>query len=329
MTKIAVIGAGAWGTALAQVYAEAGHDVTLWSREQHLSDTINHHHENLVYLPGFRLSPNIHATADLAKLGDAEILLNVTPAQYVRDNIRRLKPHINPQSPMVICAKGIEIETRELLSDVVHEECENPCAILTGPSFAHDMVAGLPTAATLACGDSACANGIQSLLTSKTLRLYTTDDLIGAQIGGAIKNVIAIACGIVEGLKLGESARAALVTRGLAEIGRLTVALGGRRETLMGQCGVGDLVLTCSSIGSRNYSFGLALGQGQSVEEILASRKSVTEGVFTAKAAHRLAADLNVEMPIVETIYACIHEGFDVRLAVGEILDRPTKSELA
>ncbi|PZP56550.1 MAG: glycerol-3-phosphate acyltransferase [Micavibrio aeruginosavorus] len=328
MSRIAVIGAGAWGTALAQVYASAGHDVMLWARENALADSIQRTKENATYLPGITLAANIRATSDLEKALKEDIILNVVPAQYMRSILEQMKPYLRPDQPMVLCAKGIEIQSRQLLSDIVREQCSNPVAILTGPSFAIDLVKGKPTAATLACTDKHLAKRIQESLSSKTLRLYTSDDVIGAQIGGAIKNVIAIACGIVGGLDLGESARAALVTRGLAEIARLTVALGGKRETLMGQCGVGDLMLTCSSQQSRNFSFGYLMGQGQSAEEILSQRKSVTEGVTTAKAAVQLAKDFDVDMPITESVHACIEGRMSISDALTEIMERPARGEL-
>lgn len=328
MTRISVIGAGAWGTALAQVYAEAGHDVTLWAREENLAQTIQKTKENPTYLPGIPLAGSIRATSDLSRALREDVLLNVVPAQYLRSILEQMKPYLRSDQPMVICAKGIEIQSRRLLSDIVREECSNPVAILTGPSFATDLARGLPTAATLACTDKMMGERIQNALSSKHLRLYRSDDIIGAQIGGAIKNVIAIACGIIEGLGLGESARAALVTRGLVEIARLTVALGGKRETLMGQCGVGDLMLTCASQQSRNFSFGYRMGKGETAEEILASRKSVTEGVHTAKAAIQLARDFDVEMPIVENVNACIAGEVEIHDAIRRILDRPSKAEL-
>jgi glycerol-3-phosphate dehydrogenase (NAD(P)+) len=229
---------------------------------------------------------------------------------------------------MVVCSKGIEIQSRQLLSTIIREECPNPVAILTGPSFASDLALGKPTAATLACNDKYLSERLQTALTSKNLRLYRSDDIVGAQIGGAVKNVIAIGCGIIEGLQLGESARAALVTRGLAEIARLTVALGGQRETLMGQCGVGDMMLTCASKQSRNFSFGFLMGQGQPAFNILANRKSVTEGVYTARATVQLAKDFDVDMPIVECVHACIEGKLALRDAIRHLMDRPSKAEL-
>jgi glycerol-3-phosphate dehydrogenase (NAD(P)+) len=329
MTTISVIGAGAWGTALAQTYTLAGHDVILWARELALAENLNATRENKVYLPGFKIDNRMWVTNDLSEAMRSDIILSVIPAQYVRSILRQMCGHVRARQPLVQCAKGIEIETGRLLSDVMREECpQAECAILTGPTFAHDLVDGKPGAATLACADSVQADRLTEILSNKNLRLYKTTDIIGAQTGGAIKNVIAIACGIIEGLQLGESARAALVTRGLAEIARLTVALGGKRETLMGLCGVGDLMLTCSSMKSRNFSLGVELGKGKSLPEILESRRTVTEGVATARAAVALARDQNVDMPIVNMVYACLYDHLDPKTAVVKLMDRPVRSEI-
>lgn len=329
MTKISVIGAGAWGTALAQVYATAGHETILWAREKHLADTLLSTRENTSYLPGFTLAPTLKVTNDLAEAAASEIILNVIPAQHVRTNLKLLAPHVGAGQSVVICAKGIEIDSGKFLSDVGHEECpQADIAVLTGPTFAHEIMAGAPSAATIASNDSVHADRLCAALTSRNLRLYKSTDIIGAQTGGAVKNVIAIACGIVGGLGLGESARAALVTRGLAEIARLTVAFGGKRETLMGQCGVGDLMLTCSSIKSRNYSLGFELGQGKKLADILAARNSVTEGVHTAQAAAEIARSRNIEMPIVNMVCSCLHNNLDPKEAFVRLMERPSRAEI-
>lgn len=328
MTKISVIGAGAWGTALAQTYAKAGHQVTLWAREQSLTDIMVETNRNQTYLPSIELDPHLNMTSDLAEAVQADIILNVIPAQYLRANLKAMAPLLRDKQPVVICAKGIEIESHSLLSNVFAEECPKAkAAFLTGPNFAIEIASGLPSASTLACDDLEFGNQIQSALSAKNLRLYLTDDIIGAQIAGAIKNVIAIACGIAHGLNLGESARAALVTRGLAEIARLTTAMGGKRETLMGQCGVGDMMLTCSSMKSRNFSCGVELANGKTMADIIASRNSVTEGISTSKAAVTLIKDYNIDMPIVSGVYACLYEGLSVSDAVTSILSRPSRME--
>lgn len=327
MSKIGVIGAGAWGTALAQTYAASGHDVTLWTRQESQAMLMNQTRENALHLPGISLDQRLTITHDLEQTAAAGIILNVTPAQHLRENLRSLAPLFTAPKPIVICAKGIETISHKLMSEILAEEIPlaRP-AILTGPNFAADIARGLPSASTLAA-DEATGKLLQDSLVAKNLRLYLTPDLIGAQVAGAIKNVIAIACGICEGLKLGESARAALVTRGLAEIARLTTTLGGERETLMGQCGMGDLMLTCSSMKSRNFSLGTELASGKTLEDILACRTGVTEGVATAKAALLLAKDKGIDMPIVSIINACLYENLSVLQAVTELLNRPSKYE--
>jgi glycerol-3-phosphate dehydrogenase (NAD(P)+) len=329
VTKISVIGAGAWGTALAQTYAASGHDVTLWVRETDLAETMRAARENTAFLPGIRLADSLNITPSLEEAARSEVLLLVVPAQFARSTLKSLAPHLKTGTTIVLCAKGIEIATGKLLTDVVAEECPGTsCAVLTGPNFAHEIAGGKPSASTIAAQNIDESKRIQSLLSSKNLRLYAADDVIAAEIAGAVKNVIAIACGIVHGLDLGESARAALVTRGLAEIARLTIAMGGKRETLMGQCGVGDMMLTCSSIKSRNFSFGVLMAEGKTPEEILASRSAVTEGVPTAKATAALAEKLGIDMPIVKTVDACLHHGLGVSEALAALMLRPARAEL-
>lgn len=328
MTKISVIGAGAWGTALAQIYAKEGHDVTLWARERLLTQTLIKDRRNIIYLPKIDLDPRLKITNDLSEAVQADIILNVIPAQYLRENLKQLTPLLRDNQSVVICAKGIETLSHSLLSDVFKAECPKAqLAFLTGPNFAIEIAGGLPSASTLACADAHIGQDIQSALTAKNLRLYLTTDIIGAQVAGAIKNVIAIACGIAHGLNLGESARAALVTRGLAEISRLTIALGGQRDTLMGQCGVGDLMLTCSSLKSRNFSCGVELAAGKKMDEIIASRNSVTEGISTAEATIKLMDDYKIDMPIVQSVYDCLYNSLPVRDAVTSILSRPARNE--
>lgn len=328
MTTVSVIGAGAWGTALAQTYTLSGHDVTLWAREAELATSINETRENGTYLPGYKLDERLRVTHDLERALKSELVLSVIPAQYMRGILTQMQPLLEAGQSLIICAKGIEIESGKLLSAIVQETTPQvECAALTGPTFAHELMGGKPSAATLACANPVHADRICETLSNQQLRLYKTTDIVGAQTGGAIKNVIAIACGIIEGLQLGESARAALVTRGLAEIARLTVALGGKRETLMGQCGVGDLMLTCASHQSRNFSLGMQLGQGQTLDAILASRKAVTEGVYTAKAATELAKRLDIDMPITKAVCACLHDQLSPRDALIKLMDRPVRAE--
>lgn len=329
MTKtISIIGAGAWGTALAQAYAVAGRPVWLWTREADLAQILNTRHENTTYLPGAPLDPRIAATADLKQAMTADILLLATPAQSVRTMLTTMKPMMRPSIPLILCAKGIEIGTGRLLSLLAQEIIpETPLAMLSGPTFAGEIVQGLPAAMTLAMHNNVLAPSLQSALSTPLLRAYLSDDLIGTQVGGAIKNVIAIACGIAQGKGYGESARAALIARGLAEMTRLAVALGGQAKTLLGLSGVGDLTLTCHSMRSRNFSLGVALGQGQSLQSILDARAAVTEGVYTARAACVLAQHHNVDMPITKAVQACLDEGLAVDTAIDALLNRPLKDE--
>ncbi|MGB1076825.1 MAG: NAD(P)H-dependent glycerol-3-phosphate dehydrogenase [Bdellovibrionales bacterium] len=322
--KIGVLGGGAWGTALAQNMANIGHDVLIWAREEDVVTSINETHENSVYLPTIPLSPNLKATSQLKEACACDVLLVVTPAQYVRQLFQDICGDVKEGQPLVICSKGIEIESGKLLSQVAMEEVPQAvCAVMTGPTFASEIAYGKPSAMTLAVSDKDAAKELREILNTKTLRTYITDDVIGVQIGGAVKNVVAIAAGIVHGLDFGESAQAALVTRGLAEMGRLASAMGANKETLMGMCGIGDLMLTSSSLQSRNFSLGVQLGQGKTLESILQGRSSVTEGVHTSKALMVLAKNNAVEMPICEAVYKCLNENMAVQDAVNEILDRP------
>lgn len=328
MQTIGIIGGGAWGTALAQSFAGAGKSCVIWALEEEVATSINSRNENTLYLPGVKLNEKIRATGSLTDAAKSDILVIVTPAQYLRSTLESLKPDLDDKKPVVICAKGVEIASGLMLSQIAAEVApQSPIAILTGPTFAAEIARGLPSAVTLAMKDKEQAVALAEILSSRTLRMYGADDIIGAQIGGAVKNVIAIACGIIEGKKLGDSARAALVTRGLAEIARLASALGAKKETLMGMCGVGDLILTCSSMQSRNFSLGVALGQGKSLQEILQSRNSVTEGVHTAKALMVMAKNNAVEMPISEAVNACLTDGADIGKIIEKILDRPVKTE--
>lgn len=323
--SIGVIGAGAWGTALAQSLALADKEVTLWAREQSVADAINKSQVNDLYLPTVQLSESIKASSDLSEtLKNSDILLIVTPAQHVRATLKALKDKDIADKPIVLCSKGIEIETGLLLSQVATQELpDSTIAILTGPTFASEIGNGLPSAMTLAAETKDIARNIRDSLTTRHLRIYATDDVIGTQIGGAVKNVIAIACGIIDGLGFGESARAALVTRGLVEMSRLASAMGAKKETLTGMCGIGDLMLTCNSMQSRNFSLGHALGSGQTLETILAQRNSVTEGIHTAKALITLAKKNAIEMPISEAVNTCLSGQKSVSEVVDQMLERP------
>lgn len=323
-----VIGAGAWGTALAQVCARAGLAVTLQAREAEVIDSIAARRVNEAFLPGVELDPAIRATSDMAELAGCDLILAVPPAQHMRATLAAFAPHARPEVPIVLCSKGIERGSLKLMTEVLSETLpEATAAVLSGPSFAAEVARGLPSAVTLACADGALGEALLNTLSAPAFRPYLATDLIGAEAGGALKNVLAIACGIVEGRQLGRSAHAAVITRGFAEMTRLAVALGGEAETVAGLCGLGDLVLTCSSPQSRNMSLGLALGQGQSVEQALAGKRSVAEGYESAPAVRDLAARLGVEMPIAEITAALLAGETTVDGAIEALLSRPLKAE--
>ena len=326
--KIGIVGAGAWGTALAMAVRRAGSDALLWAFETAVVDAISRDNENTLYLPGVTLDPAIHATGDLGEVASADTILLAAPAQHLRRTIGPLAGQLPPSTPLVICSKGIEQDTLALMSDAVASLfASNPVMVLSGPTFAADVAAGLPTAVTLAADDIEAAQRVADDLGSERFRPYSGDDVIGAQIGGAIKNVLAIACGIAEGRGFGDNARAALITRGLAELTRLCLAKGGRAETMMGLSGMGDLVLTCTSTQSRNYSLGVALGQGRALADILEERNSVAEGVFTASAAVALAEQLDIEMPIARAVDAVLNRDANIDDVIGALLARPLRAE--
>lgn len=324
-----VIGGGAWGTALATALIRAGRDVTLWAREEEVVSSINARHENAAFLPDIKLDPKIKATNDLAALKTCDAWLLVTPVQHTRGVCAQIAAlGADKKIPVILCSKGIEISTLKFPSTVVEESLPgHPVAVLSGPSFAREVANDQPTALTLACADQDLARTLALSIGSRTFRPYASDDVTGAQIGGAIKNVLAVATGIATGCGMGENARAALITRGLSEMMRLGLALGAHGETLMGLSGLGDLTLTCSSTQSRNMSLGLALGQGQKLADILGSRKSVAEGVPTAEAAASLAKLKHVDMPIVNAVDAVLNRGARVDEAVTALLSRPFKAE--
>jgi glycerol-3-phosphate dehydrogenase (NAD(P)+) len=323
-----IVGAGAWGTALAVTLLRAGRDVTLWAHEPHVANAINATHKNETWLPGITLDEKLKATSTLADLAKCNALLMVPPAQHLHALSAQAAKIVKKDAPIIIASKGIETGTGALLSDVVtHEMPGHDVAVLSGPSFAIEVAKGLPTALTLAIPTKGIGGALASAMATPTFRLYLTDDVMAAQVGGAIKNVLAIACGIVTGRQMGENARAALITRGLAEMVRFGVACGGRAETLMGLSGLGDLVLTASATQSRNFSLGLELGKGKALADILASRTSVTEGVTTAAAALALAQKHKVDMPIVKAVDAVLNKKADIDTEIAGLLARPLKSE--
>ncbi len=326
--RIGIVGAGAWGTALGQTAVRAGRDVMLWARDPVLAKTIEAQHENPLYLPGVKLDPALHATGDLAEAAAADAVLLVTPAQHVRATAKALAPHLLPETCVVVCAKGIEQKSGALMTEVLAETLpDQPIAVLSGPTFAIEVARGQPTAVTLAATDAKLGAALVVGLGSRGFRPYLSNDPIGAEVGGAVKNVIAIACGIVAGRKMGDNARAALITRGLAEVVRLGLAKGGRAETLMGLSGLGDLTLTCSAMQSRNFSLGVLLGEGQKLEKILAGRRSVAEGVFSAAAVTALAERLAVEMPIANAVDAVLNQGAGIVETIEGLLARPFRAE--
>ena len=313
--RLAVIGGGAWGTALAQVAAQGGRETMLWALEDDVVTAVNRIHENPVYLKGIKLDPTIRATSNFSDLASADAWLVVTPAQHMRAVLGRSPC---PNMPLVLCSKGIEEGSGKLLHEVAHEVCPtSPVAVLSGPTFAHEVATGLPTAVTLACEDNDIGQAIRRRINLPAFRTYLTDDVAGAEVGGAIKNVLAIACGVAEGRGLGQNARAALIARGFAEMIRFGVAMGGRRETLAGLSGLGDLVLTCSSTSSRNFSLGVAIGQGKNIADLMTDRRTVAEGAHTAPVLHRIAVERGIDMPLVGAVLDLL-EG---RVKIGELLE--------
>ena len=328
--NIGVIGAGAWGTALAQTLAAAGRDVTLWGFEADCVGTINEAHVNKLYLPDVPLSPAIKATHNLLDLNQCDALLSVTPAQHMRSTLTPLVADLKAGTPIILCSKGIEISTQKFMSDVLKDIAPHiEPAVLSGPSFAIDVAKGLPTAVTLACEDAAIGKALADMIATPHFRPYLADDVLGAEIGGAVKNVLAIACGLVLGLGLGRSAHAAIIARGFAEMRRLGRALKADENTLAGLCGLGDLVLTCSSEQSRNMSCGLALGRGESLTDIMSARAAVTEGVATAPALKALAESVGVDMPISTAIADILSGDVQIADALNRLLSRDLKHEQA
>ncbi len=327
--KIAVLGAGAWGTALAMVARANGASVALWTRKPDHAAAINDTQRNDRYLPDVPLDADIIAGSELAvTVGGADTVLLVPPAQNLRELCQALQPLLPDGTPVVICCKGIERDSGLLPHQIVAEELPQAvAAVLSGPTFAIEVARELPTAYTLACENEMTGQTLMAQLGRPTFRPYLSDDLVGAEVGGAVKNVIAIACGIVTGAELGDNARAALIARGVAEIVRLGLALGGKRETLMGLSGIGDLTLTCTSMTSRNMSLGAALGEGRALDDVLGERHSVAEGVFTAAAVCALAEQRNVDMPICQAVDSVLKGQASVTEAVSGLLARPFKSE--
>ena len=328
-SKIAVLGAGAWGTALALSLAQK-QDVTLWSHKPAAAAELAKTRRNDAYLPGFDLPVNIHVTGDLQQAAAAGILLCVVPSQHMRSTIEALRPSLRPDHILISATKGIEDQTFLRMSEVMHSAAEQPIhiGVLSGPSFAQEVAQNMPTAIAIASTDASLAQAIQKDFSSPTLRLYTNDDVTGVELGGALKNVIALSAGVVAGLGLGSNATAALITRGISEITRLATACGGKKHTLAGLSGVGDLVLTCTGSLSRNRTVGIELGRGRKLPEILEGlHGKVAEGVRSTTAALGLARKHGVEMPITEQMEAILHHGKSPKEAIRDLMSRPGRDE--
>jgi glycerol-3-phosphate dehydrogenase (NAD(P)+) len=330
MSKIGVIGAGAWGTALAIAAQRAGNEVIIQAYEQEVAEAINGIHENPTFLKNFKLDKKIVATTKLSEATNVDVVLLVTPAQFLRPVCEAAADNWPSGVPAVICSKGIEQDSYSLMSEVVGEVLPaKPIAILSGPAFAVEVASNLPTAVTLASEDETLAKVLMETLNTRFFRIYRSRDVIGTQIGGAVKNVLAIACGIIEGRKLGDNAKSALITRGLAEITRLGIAKGAQAETFYGLSGLGDLTLTCNAMQSRNFSLGVALGQGEKLQDVINERISITEGIYTASAMTSLARRLNVDLPICSAVDGVLNHFNDIDASINTLLLRPLKLETA
>ncbi len=327
MKHIVIMGTGAWGTALALSCIRADLRVTLVARRPEFATHLEQTRINTLYLPQIPLPEDLAITADISMVRNADVLLLVTPAQATRDICHALSPYLRPETPVVLCAKGFDLKYNQLLTQTLRPLLQNPLAVLSGPSFADELARNLPTAVTLAADSLELAKILAQTLRHSRLRCYASDDVIGVQVGGALKNVLAIACGIVHGRQLGNNASAALMTRGLAEMRRFGLAMGGQSETFLGLSGVGDLILTGSSQQSRNYSLGFQLGQGMDLETILSQRHHVTEGVFTAAAVHHIAEKLKIHMPICKGVYELLHQKALVSDIIEKILSKQSELE--
>jgi glycerol-3-phosphate dehydrogenase (NAD(P)+) len=327
--RCAVVGAGAWGTALGDLLASNGHTVRLWALEADVVRAVNERHENPVFLPGFQLAESLVATQDHREtLAGAELVVYATPSQHLRSIARAGRNQVERNAVLAVASKGIEEKTLALMSDAVAEELKgSPVVAISGPSFASEVAARQPTAIVAASLDATAARVVQDVLSSPAFRVYTHDDLIGVELGGALKNVMAVATGIVEGVGLGNNSRAALITRGLAEMTRLGVALGARASTFAGLAGIGDLVLTCTGALSRNRAVGVEVGKGKTLEQALAGKPTVAEGVVTTKSALALAQREGVEMPIATMVYRILFDGHSARSAVPELMARGLRAE--
>lgn len=327
--RCSVVGGGAWGTAIADRLVRNGHSVVLWAREADVVDAINSQHENPRFLPGTPLSPGLRASADMAySLDGADLVVYAAPSHVLRQVVRAGHEFLAPHAVLSVATKGIERDTLALMTDVVSSEATQHAVVaISGPSFAVEVATGQPTAVVAACALASAAEAVQRAMSARVFRVYTSDDVTGVELGGALKNVMAVATGILDGLGLGYNPRAALMTRGLAEMTRLGIALGARGETFAGLAGLGDLVLTCTGALSRNRAVGVAIGQGQSLEQALAGKESVAEGVLNAESAKALSDRAGVEMPIIDATYRILFAGQSPREAVNELMARELRAE--
>ena len=327
--RCAVIGGGAWGTAIADRVARNGHHTVLWAREDDVVDAVNSRHENPRFLANIALAPALAASTDMAAaLHGARLVVYAAPSHVLRPVVARCAQSIDPRAVLSVATKGIERETLALMTDVVAEAAPgHPVVAVSGPSFAAEVAQGQPTAVVAACADHAAARLVQGAMSANAFRVYTSDDVVGVELGGALKNVMAVATGILDGLGLGFNPRAALMTRGLAEMTRLGVALGAKPDTFAGLAGLGDLVLTCTGALSRNRAVGVAIGQGQSLDQALAGKDSVAEGVLNTQSAKALADKVGVEMPIIDATYRILFQNWAPRDAVAELMARELRPE--
>ena len=330
--KIGIIGAGAWGTALSMMLADKGHDVTLWMYEEDLAEETARTRDNRVYLPGFTIPESVRVTSSLdAAVRDKSVILSVVPSHTVRTVSRQFAPFLSTDVVIVSASKGIEIETlmplSEVFKDVLPEQLRDRLCILSGPSFAKEVAQKMPTAVALASHDPGIARRVQAIFSNSYFRIYTNPDVVGVELAGSLKNVVAIAAGVLEGMGYGYNTMAALLTRGLAEMARLGVAMGGTLQTFSGLAGMGDLVLTCTGGLSRNRTLGVRIGKGEKLSDIMSGMKTVAEGVKTAGAARHLAKKYDVDMPIVDEVYQLLYEGKDPRQAVKDLMNRELKDE--
>jgi glycerol-3-phosphate dehydrogenase (NAD(P)+) len=332
MSRVGVIGGGSWGTALANLLADNGHQVRLWVRDPALARTLERERRNPIYLPGIRVSDQVMPDSDLAAaVEDAEVLVSAVPSHAAREVMERAAGSLDPEALVISTSKGIENDTlarmTEVLAEVLPAGAGDRVAVLSGPSFAIEVARGYPTAVTAAAVDLAVAERARDLFANPRFRVYTSTDVVGVELGGAVKNIVAIAAGICDGLRSGHNARAALITRGLAEIARLGVALGGEPITFMGLAGLGDLILTCTTDLSRNRTVGLRVGSGETLEEIQSDMRMVAEGVRTTRSVRDLARCHDVEMPITEEVHSMLYEGKDPRISVEDLMTREFKPE--